>query len=77
MGSSVYCHQTILLIVLSLFLPLLSYQSGAAASREPETQPVSKSDVISKTQKMVFSFTPNQGQVDERVKFYANIFEEG
>jgi hypothetical protein len=59
----------IILIVAILVLPVLG-----ASAKEEGSSAIPKSEVLSKVSKLHIPFIPNQGQMDERVKYYARSF---
>jgi hypothetical protein len=59
----------IILIVAILVLPVLG-----ASAKEEDSSAIPKSEVLSKVSKLHIPFIPNEGQMDERVKYYARSF---
>ena len=59
----------IILSVAILVLPVLG-----ASAKEEGSSAIPKSEVLSKVSKLHIPFIPNQGQMDERVKYYARSF---
>jgi hypothetical protein len=59
----------IILILAILVLPVLG-----ASAKEEGSSAIPKSELLSKVSKLHIPFIPNQGQMDERVKYYARSF---
>lgn len=58
---------------ITILLTAMSFSSILLAEWDGTTKP-SKAEVIQKTQKLQMPFIANEGQTDERVKFYASTF---
>lgn len=62
------------IFIVSVFLLfLVSFTPSLLADQKVSNQP-SKTEVIQKTQKLQIPFIANDGQTNEKVKFYANTF---
>ncbi|MCF6150579.1 MAG: hypothetical protein E3K37_18270 [Candidatus Kuenenia sp.] len=60
--------------VLLCILFLIMFSSGVLFANQLQTDNLSKTEVVKNVQKLRIPFIANDGQTDERVKFYANTF---
>jgi len=65
---------TLVFMVIGIYLIHLCPYPEAAIAREAIASTLDKSEVSTRIQKLSIPFILNQGQMDKRVKFYANTF---
>jgi len=65
---------TLVFMVIGIYLIHLCPYPEAAIAREAIASTLDKSEVFTRIQKLSIPFILNQGQMDKRVKFYANTF---
>ncbi len=60
----------------SAFLFLIAFTALPLIASQKNSNIPSKTEIIQKTKKLQISFIANDGQVNEKVKLYANTFGE-
>jgi hypothetical protein len=74
MKKSFFYPLVFVFLIVGIYLIHLSPCPGGAIAREAIASTLDKSEVSIRIQKLSIPFILNQGQVDKRVKFYANTF---
>jgi len=74
MKKSFFYPLVFVFLIVGIYLIHLFPCPGGAIAREAIASTLDKSEVSTRIQKLSIPFILNQGQVDKRVKFYANTF---